>query len=40
MGIGIGDQLVGPLGGGIERLGLFHRVGSVKRHLGVGAIDR
>ena len=39
MGIGMPDQLVHPLGGGIKRVGMVDGIANRERRLCVGAID-
>ena len=40
MAVGVGHELVGFFGGGIEAHGMVDIVMDGKRHAGVGAIDR
>ena len=40
VGIGVGHQLVGLLGGGVERDGVVHDVVDGEREMGVEAVDR
>ena len=39
MGVGLSEEFIGALGGGIERIGMIHRIAHREGRLLVGAID-